>query len=503
MFARKCRKSAFIGLLALSITLSGLACAAAYSPAPGSTSYVPISIDDLKNQAKKDLANARSAGRVAAQDADKFAGALENASSISAVEQVWADLLAKAQIGKFMHPGIDSLITNWSNSLARLVKNKTVLPAAANPYKERLHEVVRLRKLLYDNDHFYDFWEYIVVAVDLSSLNDKLERALSGNKINVEKLNDLILRSDNYIARNQVCARGLTTFKSFEVEPDQLQQVEQNMYAILKDKAHSNPSLPEVQGQLFKRLTALGYEACSTLPSEADLDTAIVEVQRLLDSGARNGNLSAADAVRFQHELNMIKELKKIYPGANPGIDKVKRELRNEEIRFMSLDLRMMQDWLGRVLRADGSTMPGREQVLRLVRYLDLAMFSHRITEDDVTAILFGLDFALRTSANDDELVQKVGNLQGQLDMMVSDFSLQPAETAVRAAGVGKLINGLKFDQSSACADKDRIQRVINTLATMDGARKYAMSVVTASELEMIRKQVNAMLKAQGRGESN
>src|SRR5262249_19338514 len=152
--------------------------------------------------------------------------------------------------------------------------------------------------------------------------------------------------------------------------------VRQEMYQILKDKAHSRLATPEVKEQLYKRLLATNYESCSTLPPEADLDKAIVEVQRLLDSGARNGNLSADDGVRLQHELNMVKEFKKAYPGPNPGVDLVERELRKEEVRFMSCDLRMMQDWLGRVLRNDGDTQKGHEQMLRLIRRMDIAMFS-------------------------------------------------------------------------------------------------------------------------------
>lgn len=497
MFAGKSRKSSLIGLLALSFALSGLVNASAITPA--STNYVPISVDDVKNEAKKDLASAKAGGRISADEAAKFAAALDSAYSIAGLEESWADLLARAQVAKAKHPSIDHLVTTWTSQLQQLVKNKTILQSAADPYKERLKAIDRLKKQFYNNDHFYDFWEYIVLAIDLSSLNDKLERALVWRRITVEKLNDLILRIDNYIGRNQVCARALTTFKSYEIEPDQLQQVEQNMYTVLQDKAHSRLATPEVKEQLFKRLLNSGYEACSTLPTEADVDKAIVEVQRLLDSGARNGNLSAADGVRIQHELNLIKELKKAYPGPNPGVDLVERELRKEEVRFMSIDLRMLQDWLGRVLRADGGTMVGREQILRIVRRLGLAMFSHRIVEQDVTAILAGLDEAIKSSPNNDpELATKLETLERQLDMMVSDFSMQPADTAARLSNVSALINNLKVDQSSAAADKDRIQRLVSGLDSMDPSKKYGMSVVAASELEMIRAKVNPMVKAQG-----
>jgi hypothetical protein len=498
MFAGKRRKGSLIGLLALSISLSGLVNAAAYSPTPGSTNYVPISVDDVKNVAKKDLAHARASGRINTEDADKIGAALDSAYSLSGVEESWGDLLSKAQTGKAKHPSIDNLVTDWTKRLDQLVKNKTILSTAAAPYKERLKAIDRNKKMFFNNDHFYDFWEYVVLAIDLSSLNEKLERALVANRITIEKLNELVLRIDNYIARNQVCARALTTFKSYEIEPDQLQQVEQNMYTVLQDKAHSHLATPEVRAQLFKRLNASCYEACSTLPNETDLDKAIVEVQRLLDSGARNGNLSTVDGVRIQHELNLVKELKKAFPGPTPGVDLVNRELRKQEVRYMSLDLRMLQDWLGRVLRSDGGTMVGREQVLRLVRRLDLAMFSHRITEDDVNLILAGLDDAIKTTTTDTDLVSKLNDLEGHLDMMVSDFSMQPADTAGRLSTISSLISQLKNDQASAAADKDRIQRMVSGLDSMDASRKYGMSVVAASELEMVRGKVTPMVRAQG-----
>lgn len=501
MFAGKRQKSSLIGLLAVSMAITGFVRAAAVSPPPGSTNYVPISVEEIKTEAKKDLSHAKAAGRLSTEEADKLGAALDSAYSVSAVEETWGDLLSKAQVAKAKHPSIDHLVTTWSNQLDQLVKNKTILLSATDRYKERLKAIYRLKKQFYNNDHFYDFWEYLVLAIDLSSLNDRLERALVHHRITVEKLNDLILRSDNYIARNQVCARSLTTYKSFEIEPDHLQQVEQDMWTILKDKANSRLATPEVKEQLFKRLLATHYEGCSTLPPEADLDKAIVEVQRLLDSGARNGNLSADDGVRLQHELNLVKEFKKAYPGPNPGVDLVERELRKEEVRFMALDLRMMQDWLGRVLRNDGETQKGREQTLRLIRRLDLAMFSHRITADDVNKILASLDDAIKTTKGD-ELADRVLDLEGQLDMMVSDFSMQPADTAARLSDISSLISKLKVDQSSAAADKDRIQRLVSNLDAQDTPKRYGISVVAASELEMVRNKVYPMLKAQGLAES-
>lgn len=498
MFRVKHKKVALISLLGLSMLGSSFYSVSAYSPVPGSTNYVAISVDDVKAEARRDLNNARLAGRLSKEEADKLSSDLESAYSLSGVEEVWADLLAKAQEARAKHPSIDHLVSVWTSKLDQLVRNKTIQATATTPYKERLKAIERLKKQFYNDDHFYDFWEYTVLAIDLSSLNDKLERALVQNKITVEKLNDLILRSDNYIARNQVCSRGLTTFKSFEIEPDHLQQVRQELYTVLKDKANSKLSTPQVKEQLFKRLLATHYEACSSLPSENDLNKAIQEVERLLDSGARNGNLSARDAVRLLHELQLVKELKKAYPGPTPGVDLVERELRKEEVRFMAIDLRMMQDWLGRVLRKDGEVQEGREQVLRLVRRIDLAIFSHRITDQDANNLLSGLDEAIKKSNNDSELASNVRNLQEQLDMMVADFSLQPAETKARVSDISSLVAQLKMDQSSASADKDRIQRIISQMDSQDSAaKKYGMSVVAASELEMLRNKVFPMIKAQ------
>ncbi len=492
------KKGSLIGLIALSIFLSGFGRAAAYSPSPGGGSYAPITVEELKAEAQEDLANARAAGRLSKEDAEKLAADLESAYSLSAVEESWSELLAKAQEAKAKHPSIDNLVSNWSSRLDGLVKNKTIQLSATAPYKERLKAIQRLKKEFYNNDKFYDFWEYTVLALDLASLNDRLERALNHQRITVEQLNDLILRTDNYIARNQVCARGLATYKSFEIDPEHLQQVRQNLYTVIKDKAHSKLSTPAVKEQLFKRLLSTHYEACSSLPTEADVDKAIAEVQRLLDSGARNGNLSARDGVRIQHELNLIKELKKAYPGPTPGVDLVERELRKEEVRFMSLDLRMLQDWLGRVLRKDGETEVGREQLLRLVRRLDLASFSGRISSQDVNTLLAGLDTAIKTASNDKDLAKKVMSLEEQLDMMVSDFSMQPADTVSRLSDISSLISKLKQDQSTAAAEKDRIQRMLSDLDSDQTPARYGVSVVAASELEMLRNKVFAMLKAQG-----
>jgi len=74
---------------------------------------------------------------------------------------------------------------------------------------------------------------------------------------------------------------------------------------------------------------------------------------------------------------------------------------------------------------------------------------------------------------------------------------LQPADTEARLANIGTMINSLKSDQSSAASDKDRIGRICSGLNSLEAPKKYGMSVVAASELEMVRKKVNPMLRAQ------
>src|SRR5262249_8301023 len=153
--------------------------------------------------------------------------------------------------------------------------------------------------------------------------------------------------TDNYIADNDVSARMVTTYKSFEVEPDNLQNAKNVFYTTVKDKVFSRNQTPEVHDQLVKRLKDLHYEASNPVnqfPTEQDLDKAIVEVKRLLDSGAVNGHLNAWDDARIEHELELVKKVKAAYPGPNPGIDPIEKELRMEEVRYMSQDLRFMQD---------------------------------------------------------------------------------------------------------------------------------------------------------------
>ena len=498
MFSGKAKKVSIIGTLSLSFALSGFMSAGAVSPSPNATNYAPISVEEVRTAAAKQLNNAIAAGRISKEDADKFSESLKNAYSLSSVEEVWAELEAKAQEAKAKHPSIDHLMTTFTNKLDNLQKTKQIMSSAADPYKERLKAIHRLRKQFYNNDKFYDFWEFIVLAIDLSSLNDKLERALTYNRIDIEKLNDLILRTDNYIARNSVCARSLATYKSFEIEPDHLRQVRQELYKVLQDKAHSRLATPQVKEQLFKRLLSTHYEGCSSLPSEKDLDKAIAEVTRLLESGARNGNLGAIDGLRIQHELELIIKLKTAYPGPTPGVDLVERELRKEEVRYMAIDLRMLQDWLGRVLRKDGETEEGREQVQRLIRRLSIADFSHRINDKDVDVIIADIDTAIKNSTTDAQLAANCKDIEGKLDMMVSDFSMIPANTSARASNISAMIGRLKLDQSSASADKDRIVRMLNGLDTEQTAKKYGISFVAASELEMVRNKVLGMLKTQG-----
>ena len=233
-------------------------------------------------------------------------------------------------------------------------------------------------------------------------------------------------------------------------------------------------------------------------PSELAIDKAITEVERLLDSGARNGHLSATDDIRIRHELDLIKELKKAYPGVKPGIDPVERELRTEEVRFMSMDLRTLQNWLQRSLRKDGDNDEAREEVTRLLHRIDLAYFSHRLSKQDVSSLLTAVDEAFRKAANGAELATQCRELQGRMDMMVADYSMSPAQVAPRLNEINRLIALLKFDQAPLTRERDRIQQYLNGFEQLSPPQKYGVSIVAAAELEMLRKRVNAQLKLQG-----
>jgi hypothetical protein len=340
------------------------------------------------------------------------------------------------------------------------------------------------------------FWDWAALAVDISSVNERLTRGLEQSNPELENFDDLVLRTDNYMARNDVAARGVNTYKSFEVEPEELQASKHAMFSTLTDRAHSRLETPEVKNQLTRRLKTIHYEASRQLPSERDLDVSINEVQRLINAGVKNGHLGALDEVRIQHELELVKQMKRAYPGPTPGIDPIEKELRMEEVRFMSMDLRFLHDWLGRLLRKDGETLVAREQVLRVLRRTDLAYFSHRITHADAVSLVHQLNDAIRTSRNDNELARSANALQGKLDMMVSDFAMTAANTQLRQVNVGQDLGRLRFDRDDAVRDFDHASRLAETEQRMpEGAEKYGNSIVAATELETIREKIQPLLQ--------
>jgi hypothetical protein len=492
--------SVVTAVCALSIAIgSGAALQAAVSPL--ATKYEPISAEQMKAQATAIFNNAKEAGRLQAEDIRTLETRLAAASSLPEVEQVWADIEAKAQIAKSRHTSLDSLLQEFQNRLSML-QRRGISPESDGWkfYTDRLAGIRRIQKQLTANSKVWLFWDFTALAVDLSSVSERLTRAVESRDPELESFDDLILRTDNYIARNEVVARGLTTYKSFEVEPGDLQSARQTLYSVLVDRAHSRLQTPEVKAQLVQRLRSAHYEAARGLPTEKDIDTAIVEVQRLIDAGAKNGHLSAKDNVRIQHELELVKQLKRAYPGPNPGIDPIERELRMEEVRFMSLDLRFLQDWLGRLLRADGETQESREQVLRLLRRTDLAYFSHRITHKDALDMVSAINVAIRDSKNETELFNRVKALHGKLDMQISDFSMVPANTVLRHNQISDDLTKLRIDRDSAMRDFEHASQLTQTVTRMpEGAPKYGSSIVAATELEMVRSSVAPLLQLQNR----
>lgn len=486
----------FAAMLSLTVAASSFMSSMAVSFSDGANS--PISTDEVRGQARIELNNAISAGRLSKEDGAKFSSALDVAGSVSDVERTWADLETAAQRAKEKHNTIENLLWEFTTKINKLQKDGIVSPEAMVVYRDRIKSIERLKKQFKGQDNFYDFWEYVVLGLDFSSLQERLDRALAHRQPPVETMDHLILRTDNYLLRNEVAARGLTVYKSFEVEPEDLLAARNSFVAILTDKSTSNLNTPKVRDMLYRRLLQLHYEPYRQFPNETDIDKAIVEVERLLDSGARNGNLSAFDDIRIRHELDLVKELKKAYPGVKHGIDPVEKELRLEEVRFMCLDLRTMQNWLQRSLRKDGDNDVAREELVRLMHRIDLAYFSHRITRQDVASLLASVDEALRTSKNGDELATKCREMEGRMDMMVSDFSMSPAQITPRLNEINRLITLLKIDQGSAARERDRIQQFLNGYEQLEPAKKYGVSIVAAAELEMLRKRINAQLKAQG-----
>ena len=255
----------FAALLSLTVASSSFLSSMAVSSSSDGAS-APISTDEVRTQARVELNNAISAGRLSKEDGTRFASALDVASSVSDVERAWADLEAAAQQAKSKHDSIDNLLNEFSVNVNKLQKDGIVSAESMVVYRDRLKSIERLRKQFKDNDNFYDFWEYVVLGLDLSSLQERFDRALANQKPQVETLDSLILRTDNYLLRNEVAARGLTVYKSFEVEPEDLLAARNSFCAILTDKSTSDLKTPKVREILFKRLRALHYEPYKAVP---------------------------------------------------------------------------------------------------------------------------------------------------------------------------------------------------------------------------------------------
>lgn len=486
--------------MVLTLTTAAATMTKVSAVAPGYSSgvYIPITTEDVRKVALTELKNATAAGRLSQAESARFGNELESASSMGGVEHTWAELEARAQQAKSKHVSLDNLLTTFLNKLDSWQKQNIVTADQIKWYRDRVAGIRRIQKQITAKDHFFDFWEFCTLAIDYSSLDEKINRALASHEPPLETIDQLLMRTDNYIARNEVCARMLTVYKSFEVEPDNVRDARETMYMVLKDRSNSRWATPEVRQSLYSRLQGIQYEACKVQPTEDQVDTAIVEVQRLLDSGARNGNLSAFDDVRLQHELELVKELKKAYPGPNPGIDPIERELRAEEMRFASLDLRFLQDWLGRVLRKDGEAVESREVIYRLVRRIDLAYFSHRITHDDMVSLLSAVNTMMHDAKNDGQVLAMCRDIEGRMDMMVSDFSMVPAKTGLRLRELTNLIAQMNTGRDPAVAEKERIQQLTAGMDQMSAPQRYGASIVASAEAEMLRDRVRGLLRFDG-----
>ncbi|HEY9793944.1 MAG TPA: hypothetical protein V6D22_26345 [Candidatus Obscuribacterales bacterium] len=487
-------------MLATSIAFSSMASVKGALPASPSLKFVPISAQEMKKETEIVLNNARVAGRINETDVKKLGERLNRAEELSDVEQIWADIEAKAQVARDRHASLDSMLSQFLSKLNNLQSKGIVPKEGGTFYRDRIAGIERIKKELnHEDNNFYSFWNFVVCAVDFSSVQDRLVRALCEGHPEIESLDQLVLRTDNYVAQNDVTARMLTTYKSFEVEPDNLQNAKNVFYTTLKDRAFSKMQTPEVHDQVVRHLKDLHYEASNQLPSEGDIDKAIIEVKRLMDSGADNGHLNAFDDVRIQHELELVKKVKQAYPGPNPGIGPIEKELRMEEVRFMSLDLRFLQDNLGRMLRHDGESGEGREQMLRAMRRMDLAHFSHRITDEDVKSLTNDITYAIKHAINDKDLAERGRGIEMKMDMMISDFSMTPARTEARYKYVSQLVSQLKGQRDAVSPELDRLGRLTDTVNHMqEGPQKYGASIVASAELEIFRKRVQELLQAQG-----
>lgn len=478
--------------MAVAISLSMLSPALAQGSR--GAAFTPINIEEIRTAAKSELSNARAAGRLTAEESEKLEKSLTDANSLEQIESTWAQVEARAQEVKSNHLSIDHLLKTFSQDIDGLLKKKTITNEDAKFYRDRIEGIKRLQKQFTAGGKRLDFWQFTVLALDLSSVQERLVRSLTRTNPEYESIDDLILRSDMYTARNAVCARGLNTYKSYILEPNMLINSKNVIFGVLQDRANSKIETPEVAKNLRKRLVATHYEAGPIEPTEDELKYACQEVQRLIDSGIKNGNIGQADATRLQQELELVKQIDKAYPGPLPGIDPFEKELRHEEVRFMASDIRFMQDWLARLLRKDGDTNASREQLLTVLRRTNLAYFTHRISRSDVNSIL-ALMYTAFKSTDGKEQVKLAQLGQGKLDMMIADYSWKPVDVATRMQELDKMIAKLKHSKSDANEEKNRIEAMLRSLPQNTSPEKVGATIVAGSELELLRNRVASVLK--------
>lgn len=488
------RKIFYLGVI-LSVSLSSLPNCFAQAPTPGISGYTPINAEEIRGLAKRAFQNAREAGRLNKEDEDKFAD-INSESSLSKVEQTWASLESTAQEAKSKHLSIEHLRTLFSRRIDDLEKKKVISNSEAQWYRVRIEGQRRLEKQFTAGGKNLDFWNYCVLAIDLSTLKEKLNRKLAEyeGSLAYEDFDDLLLRSDMYLARNAVQARQLETFRSYISDPPELIKAKNELMLVLRDRANSRMSTPEVRNNLKSRLVRTQYESVGALPDEDQIEYAIKEVQRLIDSGIKNGNIGHQDATRLQQELELVKAIKKAYPGPLPGVDPFERELRVEEVRFMTSDIRFLQDWLAQLLRNDGDASQARQEMLIALRRANLAYFSGRISKWDASAVLSNIYASLKASDNPQEQLVAARNTQGLLDMMIADYSWRPVDVATRVSEVGALISKLK-SPSGPENEKARIEGMLQGLPQSNNPEKIGAFIVAGTELEMLRNKVRSLLK--------
>jgi uncharacterized coiled-coil DUF342 family protein len=135
--------------------------------------YTPINIEEVRARLPSlQLKNARAAGRLTAEETKKMQESLTDANSLEAIESTWAQMEARAQEVKSNHLSIDHLIKQFSADIDKLVKDKTLTVADAKFYRDRIDGMKRLQKQFTANGHRLDFWQFNVLALDLSSVQE-------------------------------------------------------------------------------------------------------------------------------------------------------------------------------------------------------------------------------------------------------------------------------------------------------------------------------------------